>query len=75
MDKSGSAFPGYEMAGSNGDYWPEPYEGLTKREYFAAKALQGILSGCGHTLPHTSYAKQAFDYADAMLAQSQKEPE
>jgi len=42
-------------------------EGMTLRDYFAAKAMQGLLAcalGDGTT---ESYAKGAYEYADAML--------
>ena len=45
--------------------------GMTLRDYFAAKAIQGATTGNGG-LPDPSYcqliAKHAYDLADAMLA-------
>ena len=47
-------------------------EGMTLRDYFAAKALQGFLSDpepfddVGEGLP-MAYAREAYIYADAML--------
>ena len=40
--------------------------GLTKREYFAVLAMQGLLSGEGINDPET-VAKNAVAYADALL--------
>ena len=42
--------------------------GLTKREYFAAMALQGLLAG--DTIQHLSYqsdARTAVEYADYLI--------
>lgn len=47
-------------------------EGMTLRDYFAAKALQGMLSSA--TMVH-DIAGTAYDYADAMLkAREEKRP-
>lgn len=58
-DTGGPAFP----VGS--------YAGMTLRDYFAAKALQGILAGHSDNTPDVS-AEWAYKYADAMLAQRNK---
>ena len=51
--------------------------GMTLRDYFAAKAMQGMLgnSGMGMWGPDAekSYALSAYSMADAMLAQREKE--
>jgi len=49
------------------------YQGLTKREYFAATAMQGIC--CSHAFglyPH-EYANLAVKLADALIAELNKE--
>ena len=56
---------------------PEGYEGLTKREYFAGLAMQGILSkeGCNFSL-YSTLADISVHIADALLERlslSQKE--
>lgn len=63
----GPAFPQTEHSA------PVP-EGMTLRDYFAAKALQGLASDNRNLIqhdgsPHTyeSFAAVAFDLADAML--------
>jgi hypothetical protein len=60
-DKTGgAAFPSKDMPYSRDDE-----KGITMRDYFAAKAMQGI---CARV--HWSYsgaAKDAYEYADAML--------
>lgn len=49
-------------------------EGLTKREYFAAMAMQGILAGRKENLKHTNefFAKVSIDIADALLTELDK---
>lgn len=48
--------------------------GLTKREYFAARAMQGLIST--YTINrdgHTKYtAETAVQYADALIAEPEK---
>ena len=60
-DTSGPAFPTATLA-------QKTEGGMTLRDYFAAKALQGILSrptGC--YLPDKEVAMQSYILADAML--------
>ena len=42
-------------------------EGMTLRDYFAAKAMQGLLSDSCFTLGKDSLAKHAYQYADEMI--------
>jgi hypothetical protein len=54
--------------------WPEishDFEfGLEKREYFAARALQGLLSNRGATAECEKYiARRAVECADALIAE------
>ena len=49
-------------------------EGLTKREYFAALAMQGILTGCYsqkdcEEIPSDWLSEQSVQYADALIDQ------
>ncbi|MFY1884171.1 hypothetical protein ACOTCJ_11765 [Achromobacter xylosoxidans] len=45
------------------------YEGMTLRDYFAAKAMQGELAACVEKRPDPAEsAKFAYAIADAMLA-------
>ena len=56
--------PAFPVAFKWGEDFKE-YNGMTLRDYFAAKAMQGI---CARV--HWSYsgaAKDAYEYADAML--------
>lgn len=71
-ETGGPAFPGLEYLGaeSKGEWRDKPYDGMTLRDYFAAKALQGIMQndhvdGQGDD---TRHAALAYRYADAMLA-------
>ena len=41
--------------------------GLTMRDYFAAKAMQGFASYIGPSMTFESRAKIAYEWADAML--------
>ena len=49
-------------------------EGLTKREYFATQAMQGLLANSHHemvdtqlSLPPSTLADEAVEYADALI--------
>jgi hypothetical protein len=45
-----------------------PQNGMTLRDYFAAKAIQGICaSGPTHEWTNSRLAAEAYDLADAML--------
>ena len=49
------------------------YLGVTKREYFAAMAMQGFISaGCQGMPPSGTVADYAVEYADALLAELDK---
>ena len=59
-DTGGPAFPSPRWEG-----WGSPQEGMTLRDYFAAKALQGILHDAD--VFWAGAAPLAYQYADAML--------
>ncbi|OWT61987.1 hypothetical protein [Candidimonas nitroreducens] len=73
----GPAFPVWEL---NGDGQPEmTCFGISVRDYFAAKAMQGWLSSYGPDDQHPAnngscdfVAAQAYAMADAMLAERNK---
>ena len=48
--------------------------GLTKREYFAAMAMQGILSSCFASMnpDYNDLALDALNFADALLSELEK---
>ena len=53
-------------------------EGMTLRDYFAAKAMQGLVAdrrhvvGMGLPSKEKQYAESAYDIADSMLAERAK---
>jgi len=61
-------FP-FKTACPNGDF---EYMGLTKRELFAAMAMQGLLSDPEMNAPHEPVAQAAVGYADALLKELAK---
>lgn len=61
-DTGGPAFP------TSAHTWH--YEGMTLRDYFAAKAMQGLLAG-EYNVPDV-FAEWAYKYADALLAERNK---
>ena len=48
------------------DSWGDPNQGMTLRDYFAAKAMQALISADQMT-PHGYVAMDAYGYAEAML--------
>lgn len=57
----------------------EPYSGMKLRDYFAAKAMQGIMSeylskgnGNGYWSDYDRIAKEAYKVADEMLKQREE---
>ena len=74
-DTSGPAFPVHpDMAGQLGCVPSQSDAGMTLRDYFAAKAMQGGIDLVPHmatpkvdkTMPQI-IAEMAYEYADAML--------
>ena len=70
MDKTTPAFPIYDTNEFNGQRFISEI-GLTKREYFAAMAMQGMTSNNSITVE--TVAAWAVQYADALLAELGKE--
>jgi hypothetical protein len=48
-------------------------EGMTLRDYFAAKAMHAIIGICPKTLPNSDLARDSYNVADAMLAERDKD--
>lgn len=51
------------------------YQGMTLRDYFAAKAMQGAMSGCaarGEVIMYSDLAGVSYEMADAMLKAREK---
>jgi hypothetical protein len=59
------AFPHTDWINAQGQ--GQTYEGMTLRDYFAAKAMQGILSRGVILGPKSEIAEHCYFYADAML--------
>ncbi len=57
------AFPGPDQT----DRHDLIHEGMTLRDYFAAKAMQSLVVVVDASLPYGSVATDAYRYADAML--------
>lgn len=59
--------------------FPQPYlgveDGLTKREYFAAIIMAGLVSNTSASLVPDWQAKKAVGYADALLVELSKAPD
>ena len=56
--------PAFPSTHHNG--WGEPEKGMTLRDYFAAKAMQGLLAGTS-TSDGDAIVKDSYALADAML--------
>ena len=62
----GRAFP-RNCSETNTEYC-SAQEGMTLRDYFAAKAMQGFLAYRGDELKISEASKYAYEIADAMIA-------
>jgi hypothetical protein len=88
-DLGGPAFPnegGHKFASGNDVRKTLPHPGMTLRDYFAAKAMQSLITVMGTDMADTAMldagfvygetdkfvAKCAYDYADAMLKEHNK---
>ena len=72
------SFPPSEKAVSDikaGYGYPEEYMGLTKREYFAAMAMQGFASIEVTDMPFKSIAQDSVRMADALITELNKSEE
>ncbi len=56
-----------------GQYAPEVHTGLTKREMFAMAAMQGLCAHSGDYHTFANMASDAVNYADALLAELEKQ--
>lgn len=75
-DEGGPAFPFGQISEKTGQPINGYFnEGMTLRDYFAAKAMQSILTSCYEDTPEhdeVSVATLAYAIADAMLAERKK---
>lgn len=65
IEDGGPAFPTENAHQSSGTTWH--HEGMSMRDYFAAKAMQGILAGC-HPICKEDGAQHKIPVAAYMLA-------
>ena len=68
--------PAYPVTDYTGDY-PITEPGLTKREYFAALSMQGLITRGyegGQSIPQDIMASWAVGAADALIAALNEEP-
>ena len=65
INKGGPAFPTESEHQSSASTWH--HEGMTLRDYLAAKAMQGLLACPGTDANAKTVAKAAYIVADAML--------
>lgn len=65
----GAAFPtgGYSSA-ADGHYRMPGEQGMSLRDYFAAKAMQGLIVNPSTCNPVAPISARAYELADAMLA-------
>lgn len=65
----GYAFPSEKIVKHPGQFTPEriPTDGMTLRDYFAAKALQGALAHDARVSNEGAVARGCYLMADAML--------
>ena len=61
--------PAFPNEGFNG--WGQPSQGMTMRDYFAAKAMHGMM-GSAWTIKPSEIPKRAYEMADLMLEARQK---
>ena len=76
INNGGSAFP--LPLGTANCSEPEQSGGMSLRDYFAAKAIQGLIAqSCGTALEsdHILGAQYAYRIADAMLAARKTDPQ
>ncbi len=65
-ETGGPAFPSEGVVTNDGIF----YDGMTLRDYFAAKAMQGAIAGCaakGEVIMYSDLSGLAYEVADAMI--------
>lgn len=65
----GPAFPCETLGIDEHGEYRKPYEGMTLRDYFAAKAMNGLVAGAQHDEQINLHgaAEWSYNMADAML--------
>lgn len=69
--KETPAFPGC-VHSNPGEWTIIPGQGLTKREWFAGMAMQGLISSSGVDLKTNYITAWAFEQADSMIEASKR---
>ena len=64
LDNGGYAFP---MEATDATAWRDCNQGMTLRDYFAAKAMQAIISN--PSMGNVNVAQMAYGIADTMLSE------
>lgn len=77
IDNGGPAFPEAGLSGLPNGEFIHGREGMTLRDYFAAKAMQGFIAGLyadtnNHGFTVEGNVAAAYAYADAMLKAREK---
>lgn len=73
MSEKDTSEPAFPFACQGPTTGPEFYYGLSMRDYFAAKAVQGFIASPQFTAwSSTMYAEEAYAIADAMLQERAK---
>lgn len=71
MSKRNTGGPAFPVPATQGEHDAMPEEGMTLRDYFAAKALPQILANPAFFIDnpgiYSDYAESAYAIADAML--------
>ena len=65
--KNISAFPQVNLQDFHGMLVPDRQEGMQLRDYFAAKAMQGLLSNRNAEAAIDEFAAKSYRMADAMM--------
>jgi hypothetical protein len=69
----GQAFPSSAEKNVNGQFIKNEQSGMSLRDYFAAKALQGMLASETDVVQYGfQAAERAYGFADAMVAERSK---
>jgi hypothetical protein len=71
VDTGGSAYPTPDVYHPNGQI-QYGETGISARDYFAAAALTGLLADTRLQVPRVAFVKEAYAYADLMIAERKK---
>lgn len=74
INKGGTAFPAIKIVAGDNYNPPKQYHmpGMSLRDYFAAAALQGLLSCESVQGTPMEFAERTYEVADAMIAERSK---